>query len=123
MSLLPGEILSPTDPLGKADAKGVVLIDKNWWLLIYALCHQVLPNGGNTAATEQIDLALFKPKGTDTERAGADLAQTIATQPRPRDFNPADLVLALSSLPNPQGRIAALEQRVSDLETLLQSRH
>lgn len=45
MSLLPQTILPATEPIGKANADGTVAITKNWWLLIYNLCQQVLGTG------------------------------------------------------------------------------
>jgi hypothetical protein len=102
MSLLPGQILPPTAPLGTVNADGQIIIEKNWWLLLYNMCQQILAGSGATL-TELVDLAVTVPRGPDYERQLADLRT------------------ALASLPNPAGRIATLEKRVADLEKLVAS--
>jgi hypothetical protein len=41
-SLLPSTILPYTEPIGQVMQDGSVQIDKNWWLLIYNLCINIL---------------------------------------------------------------------------------
>jgi hypothetical protein len=72
MSLLPGQIIPATDPIGrvdKEDPEGRVLIDKNWWLLLYNLCQQVLGlgTGQGLPASALQDLA-----AADTDAADSD---------------------------------------------------
>jgi hypothetical protein len=45
MSLLPARIIPQTVPLGTVDENNKVIIDKDWWLLLYNLCGQVLGTG------------------------------------------------------------------------------
>jgi hypothetical protein len=51
MSLLPQQILPVTEPLANVDANGQIIISKNWWLLIYALCGQVLGTPGSSSGS------------------------------------------------------------------------
>jgi len=103
VSLLPGQIIPQDVPLGQADELGLVTIDKQWWLLLYQLCQQVLSNGSGATTLELADLGLLKASGTDYDRQIADLRALWA------------------SLPNPAGRIAALERQVADLQQLVYS--
>lgn len=50
MSLLPGQILSPQQPIGTLASNGKeVTLDHNWYLLFWNICQQVLGvNGGLT---------------------------------------------------------------------------
>jgi hypothetical protein len=106
MALLPEQMLPQTVPLGTVFMNGEIVqgmsvtLEKNWWLLFFNLCQEVLGNG-NATISEIAELGLFKAQGPDYEHQIAAL-QT-----------------ALALLPNPAGRIAALEQRVKDLETQL----
>jgi hypothetical protein len=58
MSLLPSQILPMNEPLGQADAQGNIIINKNWWLLIYNLCQSTLGSGsggsGDVAGSEAL---------------------------------------------------------------------
>jgi hypothetical protein len=101
MSLLPQQIIPPTVPIGTANADGSVTLDKDWFLLLYNLCQQVLGNGDGSSLQGQVYLALSPLRGTDHDR------------------QIADLTTMLSALPDPAGRIATLEQRVSQLEQLV----
>lgn len=61
-TLLPQQILPPTAPLGKVGKDGLVLIDKNWWLLLYNLVQNSigssLSNDGlQTLESTDIDIA------------------------------------------------------------------
>jgi hypothetical protein len=52
MSLLPQNILPPSQPIGTVNEDGTVLIEQNWWLLLFNLCNQVLPTvSGGTSTT------------------------------------------------------------------------
>lgn len=48
MSLLPQVILRQDIPIGKVDKDGNVIIEKNWWLLLYNLCANVIGTGGSS---------------------------------------------------------------------------
>ena len=68
MSLLPGQILPQTVPIGTLSKDGKsVIIDKDWWLLIYNLCSQTLSTGQGFPADALQDLA-----GADTDAADSD---------------------------------------------------
>lgn len=68
MSLLPGQILPPSTPLGRLNEDGTLLIDTNWWLLLYNLCNQVLGSQGGLPAS-----ALESIEITDLDTATADI--------------------------------------------------
>lgn len=67
MSLLPGQILPPDVPIGKADGNGNVTINHDWWLLWYNISLQVLGNGSGLPADALIDL-----ESADTDAIDAD---------------------------------------------------
>lgn len=64
MSLLPGQILPPSVPFGRVNERGELIIEKNWWLLLYNLCAQALPAQGGLPAAALQELA-----GTDADIA------------------------------------------------------
>jgi hypothetical protein len=69
MSLLPGQILPQSTPIGKANADGTITIDKNWWLFLYNLAKNTLSTGTGTAAisnTEEILLNEIDARVSDT---------------------------------------------------------
>lgn len=85
-------------PLGTVRPDGTVIIEHDWWLLLYAICQQVLANGSGAATLVLAELALLRTGGTDYDRKIADLR----TQ--------------LQAIPNTAGRIADLERQVADLQ-------
>jgi hypothetical protein len=97
MSLLPNQIIPQTMPFGTVNDDGTVTIEHDWWLLIYALCEQILANGSGASTLSLAELALLQPKETDVSRQIANI-QTM-----------------LALIPNTAGRIAALERQVADL--------
>jgi hypothetical protein len=103
MSLLPGTIIPALEPIGRVNDDGTVTIEKNWWLFLYNIAEQVLLNGSGVTTLVMAEIGLTKPPGTDYDRKIADLQAQLA------------------SLPNPQGRIAALERQVADLQAVLYS--
>ncbi len=70
MSLLPGQILPQSVPFGRADTKGQLYIDHNWYLFLYNLSLQVL-SGMGSVPTSQADLIDM----VDLDAEGADLPQ------------------------------------------------
>jgi hypothetical protein len=68
MTLLPQQMLPITTPLA-VQRNGVIFIDKQWWLLLYGLCIQVL--GSGTAQGLPSD-ALQDLAGADTDAADSD---------------------------------------------------
>lgn len=100
MSLLPGQIIPQDVPIGRSNEDGTVTVDQNWWLFFYNLGQQVLSNGQGATLLEMVSASLAPARGTDRDRQISDLQTLIA------------------SIPNTGGRIAALERKVSDLETL-----
>ncbi len=57
MSLLPQQIIPQNQPLGKV-INGEVIINENWWLLIYNLCLNSLPNAtpGGVSPAQSVDV-------------------------------------------------------------------
>ena len=53
MSLLPNQILPPSESLGRVNPDGTVTIDKNWWLLLYNVCNRTL-NVQNVGIIQQM---------------------------------------------------------------------
>lgn len=47
MSLLPSQILPQTIPFGKVDKDGNVIIEKDWFLLLYNLCANTIGTGSS----------------------------------------------------------------------------
>ena len=60
MSLLPQTILPATEPIGRVNEQGEVIIDKNWWLLFFNLCTKTIGTGtgggGGTPSVTAVDL-------------------------------------------------------------------
>lgn len=54
MSLLPTTIQPPSDPIGHIDESGNVLPEKNFWLLLYNLCQNVLGISGSAGTTPSL---------------------------------------------------------------------
>ena len=50
MSLLPGQIIPQQVPIGRVNPDGTVIIEKNWWLLLYNLCANTIGTGGSSAS-------------------------------------------------------------------------
>lgn len=71
MSLLPQSILPASHLIGRVDENGNVLLEQNWWLLIYNLCQNVLGLGaGGTSGLSQaalIDLASLDSDADDAD--------------------------------------------------------
>ena len=74
MSLLPQTILSPSMPIGKADEKGDVIIEQNWWLLFYNLTQVVLGLGtaGPTGVTGLTATGLIELNSLDADANDSD---------------------------------------------------
>lgn len=72
MSLLPGQILPPSTPLGRVNDDGTVVIDTNWWLLLYNLCNQVIGTQGGLPVS-----ALLPIESTDFDVATADIPTLV----------------------------------------------
>lgn len=71
MSLLPGQILPPDIPIGQADLNtGAVVVNHDWWLLLYNLCNQVLGPGLPASALQAIE-------ATDLDVVTTDLPSII----------------------------------------------
>lgn len=79
MSLLPGQILPPTEPLGRVNADGIVTIDKNWWLLLYNLCLQILGTGTGIPADALIDIETTDVDASNTDAAALRAPVNVAT--------------------------------------------
>ena len=84
MSLLPGQILPQSIPIGKVnvDGNGNVIIDKNWWLFLYNLALGTLsPTPGGTAVSdmEKILLNEIDSRVSDTTGGGGGGSGTVTT--------------------------------------------
>lgn len=91
MSLLPGQIIPPSEPIGFVKENGEVVISKNWWLLLYNLCQQILGNGVGIPSDALIDI-----ESTDIDAVNANVA-SLRTP-----INTATLLATDNLLPDPQ---------------------
>jgi hypothetical protein len=98
MSLLPNQIIPQDVAFGKVNQDGSVTIAHDWWLLLYAICEQVLANGSGANTLSLTELSLLRPKGLDTDRQISNLQEQ------------------LQMIPNTAGRCATLERQVADLQ-------
>lgn len=99
MSLLPGQILPPSTPLGTVTPGGTVLIEQNWWLLFFNLCLQVLGNGSGLPADALQDLASADADAIDADAIALrqPLANALA-----QAMQPSDVIVGLDDLPDLQ---------------------
>jgi len=67
MSLLPGQMLPQSQPIGRVNGDGTVTVDKNWFLLIYNLVQQVLSNGQGLPASALIELNATDSDANDSD--------------------------------------------------------
>lgn len=97
MSLLPGQIIPQTIPLGRVNRDGTVTIDKDWWLLLYHLVLNSLGTGSGLPADALQDL-----EGADTDAIDADaisLRQPISNA-LVQAIQPQDVVVSSNDLPD-----------------------
>lgn len=107
MSLLPGSILPQQVSLGRVNDDGTVTIDKDWWLLIYNLCQQVL---GPIPTASLLDMDEASIAGADTaavqtqisELAAVRLDDDLSEAPSRQDVADA-LLLAQNALDDASG--------------------
>ena len=80
MSLLPGRILPQTEPLGRENEAGDIIIDKQWWLLLYNICAQVLgtDSGNALPSTGVLELAALDADVADADAVSLRAAITNA---------------------------------------------
>lgn len=111
MSLLPGQILPQSAPIGMVREDGSVIATQDWWLLWYNLCLQSLSGGGTGLPSD----ALQDLEGADTDAIDADaialrlpvanLAVTAQDDPFPTpsfsDVRNALLLAMDQALPDP----------------------
>lgn len=102
MSLLPGRIIPQDVPLGNVNEDGTVTIDKDWWLLLYNLCAQILGTTGTilpiddqTILTEMDDAVA---DGNDIRPLVADLERVVLTLDEPQITSMAADVAELQAL-------------------------
>lgn len=95
MSLLPTQILPPSAPIGRVNEQGEVIADKNFWLLLYNLCLNVLGTGTGLPASALEELAGADSDAADTDaialRQGLANALLQAIQPQDVVVSPNDL--------------------------------
>lgn len=67
MSLLPGQILPQSQPIGKVQPNGDVVIDKIWWLLLYNIVQNSIGTGGSVpdSALEIVEDVAIDAVATD----------------------------------------------------------
>lgn len=76
MSLLPQQIIPQTVPIGRVNEHGDVLLDKDWWLLLYNICLNSIGTGGGIP-DEGLEL-LFSTELDAQETGYASLASLQA---------------------------------------------
>jgi hypothetical protein len=97
VSLLPGQILPPSTPLGRVNPDGTVTVEQNWWLLLYNLCAQTL----GTGTTGLPASALEAIEATDLDVVGSDIPSIIRqVNNLQAQFPEADVVPALREITN-----------------------
>jgi len=99
MSLLPGQILPQSTPLGRLNADDTVTIDTNWWLFFYNLGLQTLGTGTGFPADALQDLASVDTDAADTDAIALrrPLVNALA-----QAMQPCDVVIGLNDLPDLQ---------------------
>lgn len=88
MSLLPTTLQPPGDPIGRVNEVGEVIPDKNFWLLLYNLCQNVLGIGGGASAGLPAS-ALTELSSLDADAADADamaLRSPVANLQKQQDY-------------------------------------
>jgi hypothetical protein len=89
MSLLPGRILPQTEPLGTVNEDGTVIIEKNWWLLLYNLALQTLGTGAGIPADQLIDLESADLDAIDADAIALRAPLAALANLLPTDADPA----------------------------------
>lgn len=106
MSLLPGQIIPQTVPIGSVDPKtGDVALDKNWWLFFYNLALNTLGTGGGLPQDDLIALLDNEIDATGTDAAALRLPiESLAIlvgepllQDRPPQAPPAQSITVTAS--------------------------
>lgn len=105
MSLLPGQILPQSTPIGRVNEDGTVTVDTNWWLLFYNLALQTLGNGSGLPADALIDL-----ESADLDAIDADAI--MLRQPL------ANALLLAQSTPDLSADMAKLQRDVTNATLL-----
>ena len=98
MSLLPGQILPPDIPLGKADEQGAVQINHDWWLLLYNLCANVL--GINNSGLPSSALQELASADSDAADADAMALRLPLSNALLQAIQPQDVVISPNDLPD-----------------------
>lgn len=97
MSLLPGQILPQSEPLGTVNGDGTVTISTNYWLLLYNLVLNVLGNGSGLPADALIDLESADLDAIDANSVA--LRQPLANA-LIQALQPQDVVVGTNDLPD-----------------------
>jgi len=85
MSLLPSQILPQTVPIGHVDDRGKVIIDKQWWLLIYNIMLNSVTATNNDNIMEDM---IFSPRMETQNIISADnLLNAYVFEPRKQTAN------------------------------------
>src|SRR5690242_1201088 len=110
MSLLPGQILPQSTPIGRVLEDGRVQINHNWWLLFYNLCLQSLSTGLPADALqilESVDLDVIDADAVSLRSRLEALAALIPTEADPVPYSDVRNALILAQdalLPDPPPR-------------------
>lgn len=99
MSLLPGQMLPQSAPIGHATPDGYVIMETNYWLLFYNLCQQVLGTQGGlpAAALQELSSADFDAVGSDATALRLPLSNALK-----QAMQPSDVVIGIDDLPDLQ---------------------
>lgn len=102
MSLLPGQILPQSVPLGIVDKNGQLLIDQNWYLFFYNMALQILSRQGAfpSSQADLLDMVDLDAASTDLPQASRQLANQAATEAHDVELPNIDLAQIRRDLVN-----------------------
>jgi len=100
MSLLPGQMLPQSAPIGKVSPDGAtVIMETNYWLLFYNLCQQVLGNGSGLPADALQDLGSVDLDAIDSDAIAVRRPLSNALV---QALQASDVIVGLDDLPDLQ---------------------
>lgn len=99
MSLLPGQILPQSEPIGTVNENGSVTMGTNWYLLIYNI---VLNSIGATGSLPDEALELLQSSDDDVINSDAMVLRRSLQNALVQAIQPSDMVVGLDDLPDLQ---------------------
>jgi hypothetical protein len=99
VSLLPGQILPPGQPIGTVNADGTVTIEQNWWLLIFNI---VLNSIGASGSFPDEALELLQSSDDDVVNSDAMVLRRHIQNALVQAIQPSDVVTGIDDLPDLQ---------------------